>query len=386
MSSRSMKFRYDRSGQTLLNEHADITVQMMPACSRLAHVGRWSHATTHADTSAPVGPSSSSTSGSSNERCSAQRSGSELASLRIAPICSVVNAGTVVPLPYDPNIAQLTDEQRTATILIPPYRGTHRGLPLLAQRPKLRMVQLLSAGADEWIDEVPGHVVLATARGAHARPVAEWVISAILTMYRQWPALVRYQDTSTWAHRKVDADTVAGKKVLIVGAGSIGTAIATRLTAFDATATLVSRTARDGVHSTHELPGLVGGHDVVVISAPLNESTKGLVNKEFLAAMPTGALLVNVGRGQIVDTDALTAEVQAGRLRAALDVTEPEPLPSEHPLWQCHNVIISPHMARTVPGTAALCYSVAAQQISTFLEDGTPANAVKTGDTHERIY
>jgi phosphoglycerate dehydrogenase-like enzyme len=114
-----------------------------------------------------------------------------------------------------------------------------------------------------------------------------------------------------------------------------------------------------------------------LITAPLNESTQGLVDKAFLAAMPNGSLLVNAGRGQIVDTDALTAEVQSERLRAALDVTDPEPLPSEHPLWRCPNVIISPHMARTVPGTNALCYSVAAEQITTFVQGGVPSNIAR---------
>jgi phosphoglycerate dehydrogenase-like enzyme len=284
----------------------------------------------------------------------------------------------VTVVPYDPNSTELTDRQRTANVLLPPYRSSHRPIPLLKQLPDLQMVQLLSAGVDEWAGDVPGHVVLSSARGAHARPVAEWVIAAILTLYRQWPALVRFQDNATWAHRKVDADTLADKRVLIIGAGSIGTAVAQRLTVFDAAVTLVARTARANVHAVGELPDLVSSHDIVVITAPLNESTQGLVDKTFLAAMPNGSLLVNAGRGQIVDTDALTAEVQSERLRAALDVTDPEPLPSEHPLWHCSNVIISPHMARTVPGTNALCYAVAAEQITTFVQGGVPSNIARS--------
>jgi phosphoglycerate dehydrogenase-like enzyme len=226
--------------------------------------------------------------------------------------------------------------------------------------------------------DVPANITLASARGAHAGPVSEWVLAAILAQLRQWPALVRYQYTGTWAHRKVDADTLAGKRVLIVGAGSIGTATARLLAAFGATATLVASTARGEVHAATELPGLVDGHDIVVITAPLNEATRGLVDKSFLAAMDDGAMLVNAGRGQIVDTDALVTELRAGRLRAALDVTDPEPLPGDHPLWTCPGVIISPHSARTVPGTNALCYVVAAQQITTFIEGGVPSNIVKS--------
>lgn len=276
---------------------------------------------------------------------------------------------------YDPNDLTLDDKQREAEIFMPPFRGSHRPIPLLAQMPKLRMVQLLSAGVDEWLDHVPSHITLASARGAHGRPISEWVISAILTQLRQWPTLVRFQDSGTWAHRMFDADTLAGKRVLIVGAGAIGMAVAQKLTAFDATSTLVARTARDGVHATNELPNLLGSHDIVVLATPLTEATRRLVDKDFLTAMNDGAMLVNVGRGQVVDTEALVAELQSGRLRAALDVTDPEPLPTGHPLWSCTGVIVSPHSARTVPGTNLLCYAVAAKQIKTFITGGVPSNA-----------
>lgn len=275
---------------------------------------------------------------------------------------------------YDPNDLALDDFQQAADLLMPPYRGSHRPLGLVNQLPNLRMVQLLSAGVDEWRPQVPKHVTVASARGAHARPVSEWVISAILAQLRQWPALVRFQDEHVWAHRRFDADTLAGKRVLILGAGSIGNSVARKLNAFEASTTLVASSARDGVHGPDELPQLIPGHSVVVVTAPLTESTLGLVDAKFLAAMDDDALLVNAGRGQIVDTDALVAELEAGRLRAALDVTDPEPLPTDHPLWSCTAAIISPHAARTVPGTNRLCYQVAAGQIATFLQGGTPSN------------
>ncbi|UMP02241.1 NAD(P)-dependent oxidoreductase [Amycolatopsis sp. EV170708-02-1] len=276
---------------------------------------------------------------------------------------------------YDPTTKQLDEVQRRANVFVPPYRGTNRPMALMAQMPHLRMVQITAAGTDEWVNEVPDGVVLAGARGAHAGPVSEWILSAVLAQLRQWPALVRYQDEYTWAHRRFDADTLRGKRVLIVGAGSIGMATARLLDAFGASSTLVASTARDGIHGAAELPALIGGHQVVVITAPLNEATLNLVDKSFLAAMDDGALLVNAGRGKIVDTDALVAELQAGRLRAALDVTEPEPLPEDHPLWSCTGAIISPHSARTVPGTNALCYAVAADQVKAFLAGRVPSNA-----------
>ncbi|WP_236704068.1 NAD(P)-dependent oxidoreductase [Lentzea aerocolonigenes] len=275
---------------------------------------------------------------------------------------------------YDPNDLALDDLQRSVQLLMPPYRGSHRPLGLVEVLPNLRMVQLLSAGVDEWRPRVPKHVMVASARGAHAGPVSEWVLSAILTQLRQWPALVRFQDQHTWAHRKFDADTLAGKRVLIVGAGSIGMAVARKLDAFGAEPTLVASSARNGVHGPDELPQLIPGHAVVVVTTPLTETTAGLVDARFLAAMDDGALLVNAGRGQVVDTDALVLELRSGRLRAALDVTDPEPLPPEHPMWDCAGAIVSPHAARTVPGTNRLCYRVAADQIATFLSGGTPSN------------
>jgi phosphoglycerate dehydrogenase-like enzyme len=277
--------------------------------------------------------------------------------------------------PYDPNVPELDTRQRECQILIPPYRSSHRPIPLLKQLPDLRMVQLLSAGVDEWSGDVPDHVILSSARGAHAGPVAEWVLSAILTQLRQWPALVRFKDAEVWAHRRFDADTLAGKRALIVGAGSIGTEVARRLAVFGTTSTLVASVARDGVHAVSELPGLIGGHHIVVVTASLNSGTRGLVGASFLAAMDDNALLVNAGRGQIVDTDALVGELERGRLRAALDVTDPEPLPPGHPLWRCAELIISPHSARTVPGTNALCYSVAVEQIRAFMAGEVPTNA-----------
>ncbi|WP_367134755.1 NAD(P)-dependent oxidoreductase [Saccharothrix sp. HUAS TT1] len=277
---------------------------------------------------------------------------------------------------YDPGVSELTDRQRESEILMPPYRSSHRPIPLLEQLPNLRMVQLLSAGVDEWADHVPAHVTLSSARGAHAGPVSEWVLSAILTQLRQWPALVRFQDAGEWAHRRFQADTLDGKRVLIVGAGHIGLAVSKRLAAFNAISTLVASAAREGVHAASELPSLIKGHDIVVITAPLTDATRGLVNDAFLSAMDDGALLVNVARGQIVDTDALVTELRDGRLRAALDVTDPEPLPTGHPLWTCPGLIISPHSARTVPGTNSLCYSVAVEQIQTLAAGGVPSNAV----------
>jgi phosphoglycerate dehydrogenase-like enzyme len=276
---------------------------------------------------------------------------------------------------YDPD-KSLSPDEDGAEVLIPPYRSSRRPIALLKQLKNLRMVQLLSAGADEWSGEVPARILLTTARGAHAGPVAEWVISAILCVYRQWPALVQFKQEGIWAHRRVAADTLQNSRVLILGAGSIGTAVADRLMSFGAQTTLVASKARGGVYGPADIPELLPDQDIVIVTAPLTDSTRGMVDKEFLTALPDGALVVNAGRGKIVQTDALVEQLRRGRLRAALDVTDPEPLPQSHPLWRCPGVIISPHMARTVPGTNALCYAVAGEQIKAFLVGKTPSNLV----------
>ncbi|HEY0641420.1 MAG TPA: NAD(P)-dependent oxidoreductase, partial [Pseudonocardiaceae bacterium] len=152
-----------------------------------------------------------------------------------------------------------------------------------------------------------------------------------------------------------------------------------RLRACDAEVTLVGRRGGDGVRPVSELPGLLPRHEAVVLVVPLTDATRGLVDAAFLAAMPDGALLVNAARGAVVDTTALVAELRSGRLRAALDVTDPEPLPADHPLWTAGNVLITPHVAGSVHGFLARAYDVAAAQIDAVAAGEEPPNLVRDG-------
>ena len=197
--------------------------------------------------------------------------------------------------------------------------------------PGIRLVQLLSAGAERWIGRLPEGVVLCNARGAHTPSTAEWAVAATLAAQRGLPSFALEQAAGRWSpatHR-----SLLGARVLIVGAGDIGRTIGAMMAGFDVDLTYVARTARDGVRSTDELPALLPHADVVVVIVPVTPETTGLVDAGFLAAMKDGALLVNAARGVVVDTDALLAELTSGRLRAAVDVTDPEPLPAGHPLW-----------------------------------------------------
>jgi len=140
------------------------------------------------------------------------------------------------------------------------------------------------------------------------------------------------------------ASSLADRRVLIVGAGNVSQAIQRRLDGFECDVTVVGRSARDGVRAVSELPELLPRAEIVCLIVPLTDETRGMVDRDFLAAMPDGALLVNVARGKVVDTDALVTELKSGRLRAALDVTQPEPLPADHPLWSTPNTFITPHV------------------------------------------
>ncbi|EGX58738.1 dehydrogenase [Streptomyces zinciresistens K42] len=227
--------------------------------------------------------------------------------------------------------------------------------PAVGQRPLSRMrsvqvVQTLSAGTDHVepaLRQLPPGVRLCNARGVHEASTAELTLTLILASLRGVPDFVRAQDKGEW--RGGFRPALADKSVLIVGYGSIGAAIEDRLAPFElARVARVARSARTTergpVHPLADLPALLPQADVVVLSTPLTDATRHLADAGFLSRMKDGALLVNVARGAVVDTEALLTELESGRLSAALDVTDPEPLPPEHPLWRAPGVLVSPHV------------------------------------------
>ncbi|MFE0476949.1 2-hydroxyacid dehydrogenase [Streptomyces sp. NPDC058947] len=219
----------------------------------------------------------------------------------------------------------------------------------LARMSRVEVVQTLSAGIDHvepGLGQLRPGVRLCNARGVHEASTAELTLALILSSLRGIPDFVRAQERGEWLGGFRPA--LADKNVLIVGYGSIGSAIEDRLVPFEpARVARVARsertTARGPVHPLTELPALLPEADVVILSTPLTETTRGLAGADFLSRMKDGALLVNVARGPVVDTKALLAELESGRLTAALDVTDPEPLPRAHPLWRAPGVLISPH-------------------------------------------
>lgn len=231
-------------------------------------------------------------------------------------------------------------------LVVMPYVGAGRVVDRLADLPNLRAVQLLTAGYDDVRARLPDGVTLANAAGVHDASTAELAVGLTVAGLRGLGDFARAQTEGRWLHGT--RTSLADRRVLLVGAGGIGEAIARRLDPFEVELTRVASRARDDerghVHGIDELPGLLPQAEVVLLAVPLNDATRHLVDAAFLAALPDGALVVNVARGPVADTDALLAELEAGRLRAALDVTDPEPLPSGHPLWTAPNVLVSPHV------------------------------------------
>ncbi|WP_189874718.1 2-hydroxyacid dehydrogenase [Streptomyces bluensis] len=265
--------------------------------------------------------------------------------------------------------------------------------PVISQRPlpdmtAVQVVQTLTAGIDHvepGLRHLRPGVRLCNARGVHEASTAELALTLILASLRGVPDFVRAQERQEW--RSGFRPALADKSVLIVGYGSIGAALEDRLAPFElARVARVARsertTARGPVHPLTELPSLLPEADVVVLSTPLTDTTRGLVNAGFLARMKDGALLVNVARGAVVDTTALLAELESGRLTAALDVTDPEPLPKGHPLWHAPGVLISPHVGGPTSAFRPRAKRLLADQLNRFVNRQPLRNVVlMTGDT-----
>lgn len=245
----------------------------------------------------------------------------------------------------------------------------------------LRVVQLQSAGFDGMPERMPPGATLCNASGVHDDATAEHAVGLVLAVLRGTVEAVRQQERGTWV-RMPGRKSLADSRVLILGYGSIGRAVAERLIPMKARVTgVASRPRTDDllgqVHGFGDLPALLPSQDVVILLVPLNERTEKMVDDAFLAKLADGTLLVNVARGGVVDTDAVIAH--AGRLRFALDVTDPEPLPDGHPLWSAPGVLITPHVAG---GTTAMQPRMAAlvrEQVARLVAGEPPLHVVHRG-------
>jgi phosphoglycerate dehydrogenase-like enzyme len=258
----------------------------------------------------------------------------------------------------------------------------------------VRVVQAPWAGVDGLRHIFPPQVTLCNARGVHDIPTAEWAVAAILAMQKSLPFYLEQQNKGTWATGQQAQQSgarppgkiksppapmleIAGATVLIVGYGAIGKAIETRLSGFGASFRRVAQVARDGVHAVSDLDELVGEADIVVLSVPLTEHTRGLMDGRRLAKMKPGALLVNAARGAVVDSNALLQALHDQRIRAAIDVTDPEPLPPGHALWRAPNLLLTPHVAGDSPAFLQRVFQLAGEQLGRFSRGEALINRVR---------
>lgn len=278
--------------------------------------------------------------------------------------------------PQRVEVIAVEDEAALDTVdFLVPSSGDKRVLDALPGLDRLAVVQTLSAGTD-WIESrVPPQAILCNARGARDAPVCEWILGALLGASS---GLLECARERTWRDRELS--DLGGWTVLVVGMGSIGRLLAERLGPFGSEVIGVASHAHDGLHGVEELGELLPRADAVVLLTPLTESTRGLIAAAELAAMKDGALLVNAARGPVLDTDALVAEVGTGRLRAVLDVTDPEPLPEHHPLWDAPGVLsITPHIAGDSPAGDARAIELAGEQLARWVAHEELHNVVRAG-------
>ncbi len=265
-----------------------------------------------------------------------------------------------VELGLIPRSGELPADLVDAEFLVPPVRD-RRVVDLLAQMARLQVVQTLSAGVDQLVDKIPAGVTLCDAHGTRDVPVAEWTVAAILACTRGLPQLRDRQLEHEWAPQQ--APELAGSTVTILGYGAIGAAVEARLEPFEVDLIRVARDARPGVHPVSELPQLLPRSNVLIVLLPLTRETRGMIDAHVLSLLPAGALLVNAARGPVVDTEALLERLSSGALTAALDVTDPEPLPPDHPLWRAPGTLITPHVAGATQRAEVRAFTLAGEQI-----------------------
>ncbi len=262
-------------------------------------------------------------------------------------------------------------------LVVPPYMSVEKLMPRLAEV-RTRLVQSQSIGYDGVDEQLPPGHVFANASSVHEASTAELAVGLAIAAQRRLPTYVRAQDEGRWAPEF--SESLADRRVLLLGYGGVGKAVATRLAPFEVELTIVASRARfeDGmpVHGVERLMELLPEAEIVIVTLPGGESTHHILDAAALAALPDGALVVNVGRGPLIDTDALVAELERGRLRAALDVTDPEPLPTDHPLWSAPGALIVPHVGGASSAMKPRTVKLIRTQIERMLAGEPPLNVV----------
>lgn len=290
--------------------------------------------------------------------------------------------------PLPDGVSLVTEPEADVELAVLGIDQQSRLSSLIPALTSLRAIQSLNSGVDWLLPTLPATVEVYNASGVHDAAVAEWIVAVLLSLRRRLPDLREAQQRGEWIVNTNDAtangappigpiDTLEGGNVLIVGFGSIGRALATRLSPFGIRVQGVARRARPDALTLDALPDLLPSADAVVLLVPLSEATERLVDSNFLARMKPGAILINAARGRLVDTEALIQALRRGNLFAAIDVTDPEPLPSGHPLWQAPNLMITPHVAGAVASWKARAYRFTREQLLRYVNGQPLLNRVQ---------
>ena len=277
---------------------------------------------------------------------------------------------------YDDEHDPSDDICAQAGFYVPRYLGVRENASLARRMPQLEVMQLLTVGYDYAVAHLPAGVMLCNAQGVHEASTAELALGLAIASLRRVDAAARDMVGHAWDHRR--GRSLQFKDVLVVGAGPVGSTVAERFRGMGCSVRLVARSAREGVHCSDDLPDLLASADVVVLAVSLNDSSVGLVDARFLSRLKSGALLVNVSRGAVVDTAALVAELHEERISAALDVTDPEPLPADHPLWSAPNVLITPHIGGNTDAFPLLAGELITRQVTAWRTGQPLLNIVRS--------
>ena len=290
--------------------------------------------------------------------------------------------------PLPDGVSLVTEPEADVELAVLGIDQQSRLSSLIPAMTSLRVIQSLNSGVDWLLPTLPATVEVYNASGVHDAAVAEWIVAELLSLRRRLPDLREAQQRGEWIVNTNDAtangappigpiDTLEGGNVVIVGFGSIGRALAARLSPFGIRVQGVARRARPDALTLDALPDLLPSADAVVLLVPLSEATERLVDSNFLARMKPGAILINAARGRLVDTEALIQALRRGNLFAAVDVTDPEPLPSGHPLWQAPNLMITPHVAGAVASWKARAYRFTREQLLRYVNGQPLLNRVQ---------
>ena len=290
--------------------------------------------------------------------------------------------------PLPDGVSLVTEPEADVELAVLGIDQQSRLSSLIPAMTSLRVIQSLNSGVDWLLPTLPATVEVYNASGVHDAAVAEWIVAVLLSLRRRLPDLREAQQRGEWIVNTNDAtangappigpiDTLEGGNVVIVGFGSIGRALAARLSPLGIRVQGVARRARPDALTLDALPDLLPSADAVVLLVPLSEATERLVDSNFLARMKPGAILINAARGRLVDTEALIQALRRGNLFAAVDVTDPEPLPSGHPLWQAPNLMITPHVAGAVASWKARAYRFTREQLLRYVNGQPLLNRVQ---------